>query len=366
MKTPVTINGITATVEELTGSRDGSVQSIQLLIEFRTFNVLFQDLPANERTDFKFPSPYAFVQQIVPYGAQSPWNAFALAARYSIQEQRSPISFIVRVDYIASTSIAPPDGWLMSLRGASQTKNQQDTFVLFDGDTELPSKLIGPLKYVEAPDGEPNANGVFQAVFSKVKKDGSVVFEPVRLIPTRERANITGRNVTVPGFSLTLSRQILAFPASLLPALAKFYQRVNEEPFEGAPPGHVIFEDIAIDQIPISSLGTGQTQRFTNRNIRRVGDPVRNGGGMALPLNISISFYYSSDRLEPLVLKHIYKKDGAEIAIEFTGTDLSQSGFTLPHGTRLEGHSVVEDFRGIRTANFQDLFKIIAENSGAL
>lgn len=252
-----------ATITESKDSRTGSSEGLGATRYVRKFDVLitsddlpvgYGDLSHEEQTRF-FPSPQGLVRNnAIPWGDRHPWNSAALAVRWFLAQEVSPMHFIVAVEYIVNEFSANtigqrdvPDGWLLRISGATFNRELLQELPPATAGKPLATprggtvvdlagpRIIGPPKFDElaAESGTRPADATHQ--YSQ--PDGTIVWLKVK----NERDPL-GVVIEEPMAIPTLTRRLSNFSATSIGPWVGRLGQVNSVRFLGAPARTIRFK----------------------------------------------------------------------------------------------------------------------------
>lgn len=249
------------TVKELKfGSREGSSRGAGGVNDKRTFLVTL-DITDDQFTEQRYPDPRGVVElQWIRYGSASPWNAYAKATQYTIDERISNKTWRVSVNYTVGGLQAVPtmeaawDRWNVSIRGAAYTQQIREepteaieSWGINQGPEARDGKLIGTQRYAKLKPGVGQA--AYTAQLWRTGADGRLEFYSQQLARTTSRI-VRPYSADVPALTYTQTRLFANFNFNTVGYIAEYYKRVNLYTYLGAPPGHLKFVDFSLDEVP--------------------------------------------------------------------------------------------------------------------
>jgi hypothetical protein len=239
----------------------------------------------------------------VPVGSSHPWNSFATAQTYAIQDRIGVFGFLIRVDYAIITLPDRPDeftgAWEMSFRSATIPRRLiQELKIPSQPQNPDPKystgRIYGANKYKERdPTADPPQPDSTHTATISSRGIPSVVV-PLIQLDAREQ---TGTDAPIPAASMVLSRKQKNWNTSNVGSIVPYKHTVNANTFFGAPPGHIEFVDWSIDSEVVPDLGVGP-----DRDGERI---------MVIEHSFSLSFFFAGIRLDQESILHTYESDDA-------------------------------------------------------
>ena len=243
-----------AEVHELLEGRTGSALGADAGPQYMVFRVTITEADCVVRHDGSIvkPDPRRLVQAIWPTGTAHPWDDWAFADRYILEDTKAQMMFDVRVEHIRGN--IPYTGaraaWQWSVSTPSMTqqvRSAQRVEKIENGGWEL--KGVEPMRlrrWVETTVSTGYSVDVYNHITQQDEPKPVQVtkgFRAVDMVIDVEALQLVGRRMA-PNFALTV-----------MPNITPYAKAVNSTSFYGADPYHVRCEHIGITPIEAEIVG---------------------------------------------------------------------------------------------------------------
>jgi len=256
-----------ANIQENIGARNGYAEGMDATTVPIKLRVLLEDsdyttLPDGTRIT---PNPLHIVQlqktnagHTFYRGAPHPWDSYAVAQRWTVDDQKAPGHFIVGVHFTRFDTpfYGPTDKhWLISIRGTAINQHIKTARrVLPSGELSDRVEPVGMPKYLPVGHWEASAPDDATHQATVYGTDAEPHTQWLREISQHDDQ---GADVDLPGLLVTFKRTARHFSILSAAGLSYVAKSVNSKPFRGADRYHVMLDDLTIDPISMDLVGAG-------------------------------------------------------------------------------------------------------------
>ena len=271
---------ITATINELFASRDGTSRGTGGNNYRRTFRVRLSGKTTADQTELNEPDPAGFLEALHPFGHAHPWNNFMAASGYSMDRRFAPDVYDCSILYMAVSESNPgTTGWIRTSGGNSIPQRTYTTLPDPERVTVVPLLADGGLskKHIKGIGNRmffstTSSSGPIEQGYSvhtiDVDADGVPKNVYQGLVPTDVVVS-EPEDVDVPGIAVTFTKIILDRGVEIEPIVRGYIKRVNSETFLGGRIATVYLDSFTLDPIPSAEFAAGEQGGIQGREAVR-------------------------------------------------------------------------------------------------
>ena len=352
---------ITATINEVFASRDGTSRGTTGNSYRRTFRVRLSGKTAADQTELNEPDPAGFLEALHPFGHAHPWNNFMAANGYAVDRRIAPALYDCSITYaVVSESNPGTTGWIHRSGGNSIPWRRYETLPDVDGVTKIPftqsaertdpntgiSKQIGNRIFFDAKGAVASR---YSVKLVSLNDDGVPVDDNKMLVPTGIIESVP-EDVDLPGISVSFTKIILSQSVDIEPIVRGFIKKVNDQPFLGGAVASVLLDNFTLDPITSAEFQANEDGgiRAARGGRSKIGPSSREIPDFSIQTvpawRSTLSFIASDVPFDPIERTPLWRdpKTGAEATV------------------LLDGKPFVEKFLVIPRVDFGELFRSIS------